>query len=441
MKAKRVLLMPSDGGGGFGHVTRCLAIAAMLKESGCQVHLTANQAGTFAKVSRQFPTTRVTMPPGAIAILAKIAGRLKKQRPYQYLLFDGIEFQFLRDGIFSEKNYLSMLKRYLKLVDNWKPDLIIGDTHLFSYAIGKLRQIPVIQIVRYLNHPDYGKVIWWDDLSDQIIPPDLLPVVNAAFADVGLPPAYQSIDVLRGDHYIVPSIPEIEPIHDNSHNTSFIGALISHRDPTETDLAKFLTFPEQRPLIYVSFGGGAKSVQNRQIIEMAIAAFSDKNAETRVNVIIANPFLKEFGAVELPDNIRMFDWVPGAPVIDRSDLIIFHGGYGTFMEVARIGKPAIVIPFHAEQEGNGRRLQQIGIGDYFLTYSMADMQPVKKSFRNKAFQYLVCEKMNLDADGLRQKAEKLMRSDDIASNIEVVKQSFGKYSQDLLIQKAAEYCR
>jgi len=82
-----------------------------------------------------------------------------------------------------------------------------------------------------------------------------------------------------------------------------------------------------------------------------------------INIIVSTSRkfpMKDFSN-KLP-NIDFHQWVPGREVINKSDLIIFHGGYGTMMETAKAGKPSIVIPFHSEQESNGRRLESNGCG-------------------------------------------------------------------------------
>jgi hypothetical protein len=47
-------------------------------------------------------------------------------------------------------------------------------------------------------------------------------------------------------------------------------------------------------------------------------------------------------------------------------LVIYHGGYGTTLEVLSNLKPSIVLPSHTEQEGNGRRLELLQVGKTIL---------------------------------------------------------------------------
>jgi UDP:flavonoid glycosyltransferase YjiC (YdhE family) len=50
------------------------------------------------------------------------------------------------------------------------------------------------------------------------------------------------------------------------------------------------------------------------------------------------------------------------------DLVIFHGGYGTRMQVVEQGKPSIIIPFHSEQEYSARQMDSTNSA-IFLPFS------------------------------------------------------------------------
>ena len=98
---------------------------------------------------------------------------------------------------------------------------------------------------------------------------------------------------------------------------------------------------------------------NNLFFQTILKAFAGK--PFRVVVSTSDRFGKD-DFPDLPHNIMVFPWVPGKLLISRADLVIFHGGYGTMMECVAYGKPSIVIPFQTEQEGNGRRLEQLGCG-------------------------------------------------------------------------------
>ena len=98
-------------------------------------------------------------------------------------------------------------------------------------------------------------------------------------------------------------------------------------------------------------------VGSHQFFRTAIDAF--RNEELQVIISTTAKFSWDgFGAI--PSHIHLQQWVPGREIINLADLVIFHGGYGTMMETIEGGEPSIVIPFHTEQESNGRRLEALG---------------------------------------------------------------------------------
>ncbi|MGD9900573.1 MAG: glycosyltransferase, partial [Calditrichaceae bacterium] len=96
----------------------------------------------------------------------------------------------------------------------------------------------------------------------------------------------------------------------------------------------------------------------QQFFESIISAFN----KTEFDVLVSTgKRVKAAKYNRRSANIQFVDWAPGTSAIRQSDLVIFHGGYGTAMEVVTAGKPSVVIPSHSEQEGNGRRLEKLGV--------------------------------------------------------------------------------
>jgi MGT family glycosyltransferase len=54
--------------------------------------------------------------------------------------------------------------------------------------------------------------------------------------------------------------------------------------------------------------------------------------------------------------------VPQLEILSRADLFISHGGMNSTMESLRFGVPLVVVPQMWEQEMNGRRAQELGLG-------------------------------------------------------------------------------
>ena len=79
--------------------------------------------------------------------------------------------------------------------------------------------------------------------------------------------------------------------------------------------------------------------------------------------------------------------------------MIYHGGFGSTMEILRAGKPSIVIPSHTEQEGNGRRLEQVGVSKTLLVHNK-DLKALNFSWPYGTYNMFAGFNVNLNADTL-----------------------------------------
>jgi len=274
-----------------------------------------------------------------------------------YLGISGLDYQVVRDGLVTQKNIEHYLSKYEGVVKTFKPDILIGDTNLLAWILARKVGIPIVQVVRYASHPKTARLIWWENETNGMTPPNTGLLFNPVLNALGLNSIERAEHLLQGDLYIVPSIPELEPIPQDE-KTIHVGHL-SVPEINEEVPSWVRDINADIPLIYMTIGGGAGPVGNRLCFQTPISAFADKP----VQVVISTSTkynVRDFP--RLPSNIRVFQWVPGKLLISRADLIIFHGGYGTMMEILACGKPSLIIPFQTEQEGNGRRLEQLGCG-------------------------------------------------------------------------------
>ena len=71
------------------------------------------------------------------------------------------------------------------------------------------------------------------------------------------------------------------------------------------------------------------------------------------------------GMVELnkvPDNFFVVDYAPGSKIMEKSDIVICHGGNGTIYQAMSKGVSIIGIPTMHDQEFNLDRVVDLGIG-------------------------------------------------------------------------------
>ncbi|MBN1217462.1 MAG: hypothetical protein JXM69_00920 [Anaerolineae bacterium] len=350
----KALLLPSYLGGGFGHIGRCLALAAELKKRGWET--------AFALAGHH--TLHVVRAGHQLFCL---------RRPYQprpetdegpaFTVFSDMNYQLVRDGLWHWWIIRACVAEQLKVIRRFQPDLLIADTWPLASILAHLTGLPLVQIIKAVVHSASPNLIWWQAPPAELVSPDPTPVFNHLLESWSLPPIKRAEDLLTGDLYLVPSLPDLEPLPPGLPNTHYVGPLIRPRDSAETIPDWLAELDSSRPVVYVTIGGGAGPVGGPQFYKMLMEALGDTNLQ-----VVASTSAKLSPEVlpPPPPNIRLERWVPGPAVIDRSDLVIFHGGYGTTMELVQAGVPGLIIPFHSEQESNARRLEAAGAARVLL---------------------------------------------------------------------------
>jgi len=376
------------------------------------------------QVGSQFPLFMVKPPRSRskqiFSTLMRIVPKKHGTTPL-YVGISGLDYQVVRDGLVTQENIEYILTRYEGVVKSFKPDVLIGDTNLLVWMLSSKVALPMVQVVRYASHPKTGKLIWWKNETDGMNPPSPGLLFNPILNRLGLNPIEKAEHLLRGDLYIVPSIPEIEPIPQDD-KTIHVGQL-SVSEINEEVPVWLEDINDDNPLIYMTIGGGAGPVGNKLCFQTAINAFANKPIEV---VISTSAKCSELDFPCLPKNIRIFQWVPGRLLISRADLIIFHGGYGTMMECLAYGKPSITIPFQTEQEGNGRRLEQLGCGRV-VKLSREDYKQIRSKWRYGTYSFLVQNRYDLNPDELIGKVNEVLFSNEYLNNAQRLQSKIKEY--------------
>lgn len=113
-----------------------------------------------------------------------------------------------------------------------------------------------------------------------------------------------------------------------------------------------------RPVVHVNFGSTAHEALFRRV-------FAELGG-TRYQVILATGGQIEVKDSDVPPNFRVEIFVPAGKILERADLVVYHGGAGMAYLVMRAGLPSIVIATHLDQEYQGVMTEAHGVGA-FLT--------------------------------------------------------------------------
>jgi len=367
----RVLFFPSDHGGGKGHVSRALYLSKQLQAQGNEVGIVLENKhiydGEMAGIpSYLFNARWERLYKYQFKKPVKPHNTLKtkvRQHPV-FIRFSGLAYQVPRDGYWSERLTRLRLKNLSKIIENFKPDVLVGDTHFLTYLLGKKYSLPVIQVTRLQGYPPKPDFLWWDQADAPVLPPDALKPFEQVLDKMAIGSVTKVEDLLAGDRYLIPANKELEPVRRGNNSLFYCGSLV---EPVNSSgRIPFFQMESDSPKIYVTIGGGAERGQMETFFQQILSVFDQSDCRVLVSTAGKIPAKKYKG---LSANVLFVDWVDGVTAIRQSDLVMHHGGYATTMETLLAKKPALVIPSHSEQEGNGRRLEQLEVGKTILPYT------------------------------------------------------------------------
>lgn len=393
---KRALFFPSYRGSGFGHVGRCLALAEEMDRQGWKIAFVLG--GPHAdRVAARWTVFSLSPLPLSARLWRRFKNSLRRFRPAPaFMFFSDLNFQAVRDGFHTPQIVQRQVEWELDIVHRFRPHVLIGDVWLPTFIVGRRAGLPVVQIVRAAAYPTYPNLVWWRSPHPQVLAPDVAPVFNPLLEQWGLPLIRRAEDLLDGDLLLIPSIPELDPLPPDVQRTRYVGPLIRGLEGGRPAPDWLTALPRERPVIYVTVGGASDSVYGLDLIPLWQAAFES----TGWQVVISTGGRRPPRSASSHD-VLIFSWVPGPAMVNRADVVVFHGGYGTMMETVRAGVPSVIFPFHTEQESNGRRLEQSGAARV-LAPGDEHLKPVESLWQGKKFTVLTCQELAIHPAQVRE---------------------------------------
>jgi UDP:flavonoid glycosyltransferase YjiC (YdhE family) len=179
---------------------------------------------------------------------------------------------------------------------------------------------------------------------------------------------------------LVVGIPETDPLPDRA-KIIYIGPVLWQK--AEEKLPDwFVDLSTKTPVIWLYSGNPNYSERYHTPFDSTIILDDRSEAlkDMAVQVVLSSGHQTlPKDVFPLPPNFRYTSFVPGLAMAERSDLLIYHGGYGSCQTGLFTGTPTLAIPTFSERESNARRIAAVGAGDFVLP--TADASGKKKHLR------------------------------------------------------------
>jgi len=347
----RILLFPDANF--LAHVSRLLEIAKALRDAhGAEVAFAG--AGPYLGLARDegFQTHPCfTVPRDRTLDLARRA--------------------LLMDPVWWQRVVARSIRSDVEVIERERPDVVVGDMHWSLRASAAQCGVPYVSLVNaaWTNHLDHRLAALDGHLLTRLLGRQLATALFPAFKAAALwfwafpyklwrvrtgqrsVSAHNLFDVVEGDLTLLADVPEFAPTRDLPPTVRYVGPVLWQ--PRMAPPAWLAALSARRPTVYVTMGSSG----DRRLFETAVQAFA--NTEYQV-LMTTGPV--GLAAQELPSNVFLAPYAPGAALMARADVCVNHGGNGTIYQALAAGVPVVGVPTHADQQVQLQLCERSGAG-------------------------------------------------------------------------------
>lgn len=340
------VLCSSGATNDLGLPSRLLPVAAELRARGHEVAF-ANPASAATRLIAAAGFENLPWP-----VPLNPIGARKVTIPVDFPLVSAEQAMCL---IYGDPEYTATeVGNWRQLIRQWRADVLLDTFGPAGCAAALIERTPAVEILQADFHPD-STFAWWQ-------PPRPSPTAVGTFNPLLAAAGLAEVDLvtrlpLTGSTVVV-GCASTDPVPDPA--LPYVGTL-DWGAPDER-LPMAIPAPGGRPLVFL-YGGNPDYLGVRKsgvVVDAAVDALG--SADVDVVLAAGNQVYPDV----LPDNFIALPYVPGPALIRRADLMIHHGGHGSYLMALGAGKPAVSIPTYAERESNGRRLAALGAGLYLV---------------------------------------------------------------------------
>lgn len=135
----------------------------------------------------------------------------------------------------------------------------------------------------------------------------------------------------------------------------FLGSAVRRQDPP-ADIGRWLDAEPGSPVVYVSFG----SFLSVRADVLARVVDALRTLPVRVALAIGSADRSVVG--DLPAGWLVREFLPQVALVERSALVITHGGNNSVTESLTAGVPMLVLPFSTDQFAGAAAIETTGLG-------------------------------------------------------------------------------
>ncbi|MFE8603586.1 glycosyltransferase [Archangium violaceum] len=330
---------------GYGHFHPLVPLARALQQAGHEVAFACAESFRQVVEHNGFRHFVAGVDPSAV-----FGGELTKERMAQMMeqmmrappeaLLPHIADMFV--GLFAHR----MVPDLLRLVSDWRPDLLVRDLMEFgACVVGEHLGIPCATLqVGAVRPREFRNALMTQSL-------------DALRAVVGLPPDPQQEMLYRDLHlcFAPPSYLGDAPLAPTTHylKTELFDQSGDERLP---DWAGRLG-AGGRPVVYASLGTVVNKLHGP--LHAILAGLRDEPVDL---VMTVGRDQDPAGFGPQPPHVHVERYIPQSLLLPRCDLAILHGGYNSVTSALGHGLPLVVVPIGADQPINAQRCQELGVG-------------------------------------------------------------------------------
>lgn len=350
----------------LAHVGRALTLAAALDPAQYDIHFACADGYDFCFKDTTFTRWRVTSIPSAQFLKA-----LAKGKP-----------------VYSKATLNSYVEEDLRLLDQVRPDVVIGDFRISLSISARLAKIPYVSLTNAYWSPFVRQRYSVPNIPLTTVLPIRIanalfrmarPVAFAAHSNplnslrrkYGLPSLGADLRKVYtdADFTIYADIPELFPAtRDMPPSHSFLGPVMWA--PPIALPAWWNQLPPDRPIVYVTLGSSGQG----RLLPLVLQAL----AHLPITVLAATA--GNIKIDQVPENAFIAEFLPGDQAAARSRLVICNGGSPTSHQALAAGVPVLGIASNLDQFLNMHGVVTAGAGALLRAdrFKPAELQRVAK---------------------------------------------------------------